>query len=99
MSFAMNFDMRKYQHVYNAAVNILAVEYLVKELNHKKYFDGTEILSSFDDADMLSLDVKISLNMHIANLGLMIIEGDYDDQKEILLSALKEKRETGEYIG
>lgn len=98
MPFAANFDMREYQHIYNAAVNILAVEYLVKERNHKKFFDSIEILLSFDNADMLCLDVDLSLNRHIANLGLMIIGGDYDEQKGILLLALKKKRETGEYI-
>lgn len=98
MPFIAKFNMRKYQHIYNAGANILAVEYLIKELNHKKFFDNIEILLSFDDTDMLSLDIDLSLNRHVDNLGLMIIEGDYDEQKEILLSALSTKRETGEYI-
>lgn len=53
MPFAANFDMQKYQHIYNAAMNILAVEYLVKERNHAKFFDSVEILLSFDNTDML----------------------------------------------
>ena len=90
--------MQKYQHIYNAAMNILAVEYLVKERNHNKFFDSVEILLSFDNTDMLCLNVDLSLNMHIANLGLMIIGGDYDKQKGILFSTLKKKREACEFI-
>lgn len=92
MPFAANFDMQKYQHIYNAAMNILAVEYLVKERNHAKFFDSVEILLSFDNTDMLCLGVDLSLNMQIANLGLMIIGGNYDKQKGILLSTLKKKK-------
>ena len=98
MPFIAKFNMRKYQHIYNAGANILAVEYLIKELNYKKFFDNIEILLSFDDADMRCLDVDLSLNRHADNLGLMIIEGDYDEQKEILLSALRTKRATGAHI-
>lgn len=95
----INFDIKKYGHIFNAAVNILAVECLVKENNDDRYSECIEILRSFDDMDMLYLDVSFSLNMHIQNLGEMITQGDYDEQKEILFNALEEKKETGKYFG
>lgn len=74
---------------YNAAVNILAVEYLVKENNPEEYDRRIEQLYKVRDcSDISSLTFLLSFNMHISNLGEMITQGDYDDQKEILLNFL-----------
>lgn len=93
----INFDMRANADVWDAAINILAVEFLVKENNPEKYKEYTDILSSFDDVDMENLRIDLSFNMHIRNLGEMISQGDYDEQKEILFYGLKMKKEKGSY--
>lgn len=95
----INFDMRAQADVWDAAINILAVEFLVKENNPQKYSENHDILSSFDDIDMEDLRIDLSLNMHIQNLGEMISQGDYDEQKEILFRGLKTKKEKGSYCG
>lgn len=93
----INFDMRAQADVWDAAINILAVEFLVKENNPQKYSENHDILSSFDDIDMDGLRIDLSLNMHIQNLGEMITQGDYNEQKEILFRGLKTKKEKGSY--
>lgn len=95
----INFDMLANRDIWDAAINILAVEFLVKENNPEKYSELHDILSSFDDIDMDDLQIDLSLNMHIQNLGEMITQGDYDEQKEILFNALRIKKETGDYFG
>lgn len=95
----INFDMLAHRDIWDAAINILAVEFLVKENNPEKYKECTDILSSFDDIDMEDLRIDLSLNMHIQNLGEMISQGDYDEQKEILFYGLKTKKEKGSYYG
>ena len=95
----LNFDMLANRDIWDAAINILAVEFLVKENNPEKYSEFHDILSSFDDIDMEVLRIDLSFNMHIRNLGEMISQGDYDEQKEILFYALKTKKETGSYYG
>lgn len=95
----LNFDMRANADVWDAAINILAVEFLVKENNYEKYKECADVLSSFDDIDMEDLRIDLSLNMHIQNLGAMISQGDYDEQKEILFYGLKMKKEKGSYYG
>lgn len=75
---------------YNAAINILAVEYLVKTYNfetYKKYTDAVHDICR-DVSCYISLYVDLSHNMHINNLGEMISQGDYDRQKERLLYIL-----------
>lgn len=84
---------------YNAAVNILAVEFLVKERAIEKYSRYIKILYTFDTLDLLCLDISLSFNKHISNLGAMITQGDYDSQRDILFAALKEKQEKGYYLG
>ena len=88
----LNFSIQEYRSVFNAAVNILAVEYLVKRNDREQYSKYLEILYAFDDIDMACLEIDLSFNKHIENLGCMITQGDYDYQKEILLSAIKDKK-------
>lgn len=95
----INFDMRAQADVWDAAINILAVEFLVKKNDYEKYKEYADVLSSFDDIDMDDLRIDLSLNMHIQNLGEMISQGDYDEQKEILFRGLKTKKEKGSYYG
>lgn len=95
----INFDIQANRDIWDAAINILAVEFLVKENNPEKYKEYTDILFSFDDIDMEDLRIDLSLNMHIQNLGEMISQGDYDEQKEILFYGLETKKETGSYYG
>lgn len=91
----INFDIDKYGKAFNAAVNILAVEFLVKENLPEVYSSYIELLESFDDIDISILDVELSLNMHIENLGAMITQGDYDEQRDLLIEALDRKKNTG----
>lgn len=70
--------------VENAAVNILAVEHLVKENNYEEYSRKIDIFRSLSDDELSDLYFSLSLNMHIHNLGCMITQGDYEYQKEIL---------------
>lgn len=95
----LNFDILANRDIWDAAINILAVEFLVKENKPEKYKEYVDILSSFDDIDMEDLRIDLSLNMHIQNLGEMISQGDYDEQKEILFYGLKTKTEKGSYYG
>lgn len=95
----INFDMLANRDIWDAAINILAVEFLVKKNDYEKYKECVDILSSFDDIDMEDLRIDLSFNMHIQNLGEMISQGDYDEQKEILFNGLKTKKETGSYYG
>lgn len=91
----INFDINKYGKTFNAAVNILAVEYLIKENWPVIYSSYIELLESFDDIDISILDVELSLNMHIENLGAMITQGDYDEQRDLLIEVLDRKKNTG----
>lgn len=76
--------------IINASVNILAVEYLIKTNNETEYSKQVDKLRKLSEAQLSSLDVSLSLNMHTANLGAMITQGDYENQKETLLSFLEE---------
>lgn len=82
--------------VFNAAVNILAVEFLVKANDRDTYSKYIDILYTFDEIDLDLLYILLSLNMHIDNLGAMITQGDYDEQKEKLLYELERKEKLGD---
>lgn len=83
--------MDKYKKVFNAAVNILAVEYLIKTNNQTEYDRRIGQLYFLDTSDLASLDIALSLNMHIGNLGEMITQGDYDYQVEELFIFLNSR--------
>lgn len=80
------------RETFNAAVNLLAVEYLVKTKDNEKYGQLIEQLYALDSQDWSDLNIELSLNMHIRNLGEMISQGDYDDQLHNLLEFLISKR-------
>lgn len=80
-----------YRLAFNAAVNILAVEFLVKTNDKESYSRYINILYSFDEIDYETLFIRLDLNMHLSNLGAMITQGDYNCQKEILFEMLEDK--------
>lgn len=73
---------------YCAAINILAVEYLVKTDNREEYSKRAKQVSELTNIELEMLDVSLSLNMHTSTLGAMITQGDYDTQREILMDFL-----------
>ena len=76
---------------FNAAVNILAVEYLVKTDNKEEYAKRINQVYSLDEFELSVLWVGLTLNMHAKNLGEMITQGDYEEQREYLFEFLDEK--------
>ena len=81
------------QKAYDTAINILAVEYLIKTSNHEEYGRLGEVLTMLSDYELERLYVDLSLNMHVNNLGEMITHDDYGFQKELLFLFLDEKLE------
>ena len=73
---------------YVAAVNILAVEFLVKTNDREKYTRYVNKVSELDNDKLEQLYILLSLNMHTSTLGAMITQGDYDIQKGALLNFL-----------
>lgn len=73
---------------FNAAINILAVKYLVKTNNTEEYGSRCDQVQKLDLSDLQSLNIVLSLNMHIGNLGEMITHGDYDYQVVDLIEFL-----------
>jgi hypothetical protein len=78
---------------YVTAVNILAVEYLIKTDNEAEYGRLIDIVYKLDLGDLESLFILLDLNMHTSSLGAMITQGDYDTQKRILLEYLEGKEQ------
>lgn len=74
---------------YVTAINILAVEYLIKVHNEAEYGWWCGKVNSLSESELESLQIYLSLNMHTSTLGAMITQEDYDHQKEILFDFLK----------
>ncbi len=70
---------------YVTAINILAVEYLVKQEDEELYGKRCKQVNELTDEELVCLNIHLSLNMHTSSLGAMITQGDYDYQKEELL--------------
>ena len=85
MSFKRNPFVSIEADAYVTAINILAVEYLIKTDNHEEYSRRCEQVSALQEWELSSLWVWLSLNMHTSTLGAMITHGDYDNQREELL--------------
>lgn len=79
---------------YVTAVNILAVEYLIKQHDEKTYTKYINIVYDLSEPDLMDLGSRLSLNMHTDTLGSMITQGDYDDQKRYLIEFLDTKLNT-----
>jgi len=80
------------QEAFNCAVNILAVEHLIKQNRPFTYGAWIEKLDVLDEADLERLQIGLELNMHMRNLGEMITQGDYAHQKEYLFEFLKKEK-------
>ena len=81
--------------IFNACVNILAVEFLIKKNDRESYDKYRTVLCNiFNNEEYKSekdvLEICLPLNKHIRNLGEMITRKDYDEQKELLFEILKE---------
>ena len=73
---------------YTTAINILAVEYLVKTDDKDEYSKRCKQVSELTEDDLVILHIYLSLHMHTSSLGAMITQGDYDRQRKILLDFL-----------
>ena len=73
---------------YITAVNILAVEFLIKQNEPIAYSHYIELLYNASESDLESLFILLDTNMHTSSLGAMIMQGDYDEQKIILFDFL-----------
>lgn len=69
---------------YVTAINILAVEYLIKTYNPSEYAIRGKQVNDLTDIELTSLYWSLALNMHTSTLGAMITQGDYENQKENL---------------
>ena len=73
---------------YVTAINILAVEYLVKTQNPEEYSRRVHQVYELTDDELSSLWVWLSMNRHTSSLGAMITQGDYEYQRDDLLEFL-----------
>ena len=73
---------------YITAINILAVEFLIKYNEPNLYARYIERLYGLTEAELDSLFIVLDYNKHTSSLGAMITQGDYDEQKRILYEFL-----------
>lgn len=78
---------------YITAVNILAVEYLIKTDNREEYAKRIHQVYELTEDELAVLCIVLSLNRHISSLGAMITQGDYEGQREDLLYFLDHPEE------
>lgn len=79
---------------YTTAINILAVEYLIKTDDREEYSRRVQQVYELTENELDSLHIYLSLNMHTSSLGAMITQEDYDSQKDILLEFLDSRYRT-----
>ena len=70
---------------YITAINILAVEYLIKTDDREEYSKRVHQVYELTEDELVVLHIHLSLNMHTSSLGAMITQGDYEHQREALL--------------
>lgn len=73
---------------YVTAINIIAVEYLVRNLDPDEYSRRCLQVCKLDEIELELLYIELSMNMHTSTLGAMITQGDYGIQYERLLNFL-----------
>lgn len=78
---------------YVTAINILAVEYLIKTNNPEEYGRRVQQVYMLTEDELMTLFISFDLNRHISSLGAMITQGDYDGQCEDLLYFLDHPEE------
>lgn len=72
-----------------AALNILAVEFLVKTNQPEKYQHYRDELDSLSDDNLTIMHAYFDMgNGHTTSLGHMLSHGDYDSLKETLFDLL-----------
>lgn len=70
---------------YCTAINILAVEYLLRGCNPEEYIRRGKQVSELTENELTLLYVDLALNKHTSTLGAMVTQGDYNTQRENLL--------------
>ena len=85
MSFKRNPFISIEANAYVTAINILAVEYLIKTNNKEEYSRRCAQVSDLTETDLTILWCWLSINRHTSTLGAMITQDDYDDQRDELL--------------
>lgn len=78
---------------YTTAINILAVEYLIKTDDREEYSRRVHQVYELTENELDVLHIYLSLNMHTSSLGAMITQGDYERQREKLLYFLDHPEE------
>ena len=94
-----NFKRDPYCHTlaetYVTAINILAVEYLIKTNDDETYGKYCDVVYNLSDYELSMLEPILAINRHTSSLGAMITQGDYNKQKRILMNYLASKIEEG----
>lgn len=94
MCFEHSYKTQPYKsneaEAYTTAINILAVEYLIKTNDREEYERRCEQLSDLSEDYLSVLHIWLSLNMHTSSLGAMITQGDYNYQRNSLLMFLND---------
>jgi hypothetical protein len=80
-------------NAYTTAINILAVEYLIKTDDRDEYSRRINQVYELTEAELDVLHIYLSLNRHTSSLGAMITQGDYEYQREELLYFLDHPEE------
>ena len=70
---------------YCTAINILAVEYLLRGYDPEEYIRRGKQVSALTEDELIVLYIDLSLNMHTSTLGAMVTQGDYETQRERLI--------------
>lgn len=70
---------------YCTAINILAVEYLVKTYDREEYDRRVQQVYELTEIDLAILHTYLSLDKHTSTLGAMISQGDYESQRDDLI--------------
>lgn len=85
MNFKHNPFVIEEAYAYVTAINILAVEYLVKVYNEEEYSRRCNQVNDLTETGLSILRYWLSINRHASTLGAMITQGDYDHQRDNLL--------------
>lgn len=93
MSFKRNPFVSIEADAYVTAINILAVEYLIKTNNKEEYSRRCNQVSELSETDLSILWCWLSINHHTSTLGAMITQGDYENQRDDLLYFLDHPEE------
>ena len=88
MLFVRNPYKNNVTETYCTAINILAVEYLIKINNPEEYSRRVNQVCDLTEDELSLLYIDLNLNKHTSTLGAMITQHDYDTQRELLLDFL-----------